>query len=132
MMTEKEQEKIRFENMMSKDQSNWWSCSKDENGKFYCSLGTILHFLYMFDNFNMAETCTVGSDKVNWYGETVATFEWSEKWNVPIFKFIKKYEYMQEQNDLLLKCIQEGEHIKWREKMNELYSGMKINMKINF
>lgn len=127
-----EQEEIRFENMMSKDQGNWWSCTKDADGKFYCSLGTILHFLYMFGNFNMAETCTVGDYKVTFHGETVATFEWSEKLNVPIFKFIEKYNYMQEQNDLLIKCLESGEHLKWREKRNELYSGMGRGLRINF
>jgi hypothetical protein len=127
-----EQEKIRFENMMSADQGNWWPCGVNKDGSFYLSLGTVLHFLYMFGNFNMAENCTVGDYKVTYHGEVVATFEWSEKLNVPIFKFIEKYKYMQEQNDFFIKCLENDEHLKWRKKMNKLYSDMGVTLKINF
>jgi hypothetical protein len=126
-MTDKEQSSIRFENMMADDQTSWWPPSKDKDGKIYLSLGTVLHFIYVYGNFNMAETCTVGSGKVNYQGEEVATFEMSEKYKIPVFKFIDKYKYMTENQEILLRGIDDGLHIEWRKKFEHLKEILKIN-----
>lgn len=127
MITDKEQFQIRFDNMMSHDTTNWWPCSKDKDGNVYLSVGTILHFLYMYGTFDMAETCTVGSGSVNYHGQQIATFEMSEKYKIPVFKFIEKYDFCNDNQELFLRGIDEGYHIEWRKKFEHLKNFLKIN-----
>jgi hypothetical protein len=121
------QEEIRFENMMSSDQGSWWPCSKDKDGKLYLSLGTILHFIYMYGSFNMAETCQVGDYKVRYQGEEAATFEMSEKYHIPVFKFIEKYKYMSDNQEIFLRGLDNDKHIEWRKKYDHLREILTIN-----
>lgn len=122
-----EQEIMKFENMMLDDQTSWWPCSKNEDGKMYLSVGTILHFLYMYGTFDMAERSLVGDGAVTYHGEEIATFEMSEKYKIPVFKFISKYKELIEMQDIFLRGIDNGLHTEWRKKMNHLSNLLKIN-----
>ena len=117
-----DQEKIRFENMMGSDQSNWWPCTKGE-----LTLGTVIHFIYIYGSFHLAESCQVGENEVTYYGEKVATFEMSEKYKIPVFTFVEKYKIMSDNQDIFLRGLEKELHLKWREKMNHLKDFIKIN-----
>jgi hypothetical protein len=124
------QDEIKFENMISDDQTRWWTCPRNEKGELYISLGTVLHFLYVYGNFDMAETATVGDGKVNYHGEQVATFttfKETDKYKLPIFTFIEKYNWMNEKQEIFLKGLDNNLHLKWREKMSHLKEFLTIN-----
>ncbi len=126
-MKELMKKRIRFENMMLRDTTSWWPCTKDKENKLFLSLNTILHFIYMYGSFDMAECCTVGVDTISYGGRDVAKFEMSEKYKIPVFEFIDEYKWMGENQDILLKGIEEGEHIKWRKKYEHLKDFLKYN-----
>ena len=125
-----EQEEIKFENMICDDQTNWWPCSRDKKGELYLSLGTVLHFLYVYGNFDMAERSIIGDGVVTFHGEQVATFttpKESDKYKVPVFTFIEKFNWMNEKQEIFLKGLDNDLHLKWREKMSHLKDLLKIN-----
>lgn len=52
--------------------------------------GRILHFLYHYCGFDVAEHATVGDGKVIYWGKDIATFAWSDRFgeaDVPVFTF---------------------------------------------
>ena len=54
-------------------------------------IGMVLHFLYHYCGFNVAEYATVGDGKVELYSEQFATFAWSTRFglsDVPEFRFL--------------------------------------------
>jgi hypothetical protein len=116
--------------MMFDDQSNWCECSRDKKGELYLSLGSVLHFLYVYGNFDMAENATVGDGKVNYYGEQIATFttfKETDKYKLPIFTFISKYDWMTENQEIFIQGLDHDLHLKWREKKSHLKDLLKIN-----
>lgn len=85
------------------------SCYRGYTGQ---SVGRIFHFIYYYGGLNMAETCSVGSSRVIYYGDVVAsnyTFTevevtglngWKFKSkDVPVFEFTEKYAWMNEQQN---------------------------------
>ncbi len=57
------------------------------------SIGRVLHFLYHYCGFDVAEMATIGDDKVTYHGEVIATFKFLGDTDIPFFTFmpIKSY-----------------------------------------
>ncbi|MDC7249488.1 MAG: hypothetical protein PQJ49_06205 [Sphaerochaetaceae bacterium] len=52
------------------------------------SLGQILSFIYVYCGFNVMESCSVGQNQVTLHSNRIATFEFDEEKQIPIFKFL--------------------------------------------
>lgn len=53
------------------------------------SIGRVLHFLYHYCGFNVAETATIGAKSVTYFGRKIATYEFpNEVDDIPIFTFL--------------------------------------------
>ena len=81
----------------------------------------------MFGTFDMAEHSLVGDGAVTYRGEEIATFEMSDKYKIPVFKFISKYKELIENQNIFLHGIDNELHTEWRKKMNHLSDLLKIN-----
>ncbi len=57
------------------------------------SLGRILHFLYFYCGFDLAEKCQVGTGEVLYWKERIATFEWLSDTDIPFFTFLPHENY---------------------------------------
>ncbi len=57
------------------------------------NIGRVLHFLYHYCGFDVAEMATIGNDQVTYHGEVIATFKFLGDTDVPHFTFkpIKSY-----------------------------------------
>lgn len=94
-----EQFKIRFENMYSNSITSWWSQYK------YPSFGSILHWLYTYGNFDMAEMSIVGKESILYHGKIAAKYKMDNELQMPIFEFNPEYEWMQINQEIFLEGL---------------------------
>ncbi len=71
------------------------------------SIGRVLHFLYYYCGFGVAEKATVGQNKVVYHGKTIATYEFLSDTDIPYFTFLPNLSHsgsdmkaMYEQNQM--------------------------------
>lgn len=51
------------------------------------SIGRVLHFLYHYCGFDVAEHAQIGASKVIYHGKTIATYEFLSDTDIPYFTF---------------------------------------------
>lgn len=86
------------------------------------SVGRVLHFLYHYCGFDVAEMATIGTEEVVYHGKQIATFKWiNERDDIPVFTFLPHLShsgtdmaahYEQRQKENLLQALLEQEPIK--------------------
>ena len=90
------QDQIKFQNVFSLLQ-------EPEFKKYsYKSLGMVIHYLQAY-GFVYYDACTIGDGQINHHGEVVAQFKWDAVLRLPIFTFGKKYNYINEIQQIYLK-----------------------------
>jgi hypothetical protein len=91
-MQEKSQKQIRYENTLLRSQIGEYKSYK------LGTLGNIIHWLYVY-NLIQYDTVQIGESKVKLHGNLVATYHLDKEKEMPIFKFVDKYDWMQETQD---------------------------------
>jgi len=96
-----EQEKIYFDNMQNRHACNWY---KD----LYKSFGSILHWMYVYDGLHIVEHILVGDGKVYYPTEKnlIATYEFDDDKQMPIFNFIDNYNNLNDIQDIYLRLME--------------------------
>lgn len=90
------QDQIKFENVLS-------ILQESEFNKYeYKSIGMVIHYLQAY-GFVDYDVCTIGDGQINHHGEVVAQFKWDAVLRLPIFTFGKKYDYINEVQQIYLK-----------------------------
>lgn len=56
-------------------------------------LGRILHFLYHYCGFDVAERAQVGQNEITYQGKRIATFEFLSDTDIPYFTFLPNMSY---------------------------------------
>jgi hypothetical protein len=85
---DKTQHQIRFENAHLRHLTGWWKNTPP------MSLGSIMHWIYVYSNLHTAERISVGSGIVSLGGDVLATIDYNEELRMPIFTFSENYKYM--------------------------------------
>lgn len=52
------------------------------------SIGRVLHFLYHYCGFDVAEMAAIGETMVHYHGDVIATYEFLSDTDIPHFKFV--------------------------------------------
>ena len=78
----REQEKIIFDNILSKLEYGWYKQYE------FKSVGIILSFIYAYTSLNIAERITVHPNKVVLHGKDFAYYGWDNDKKIPIFSFV--------------------------------------------
>jgi len=98
------QEEIRFQNTAIKHYSGWWSDCP------YKSVGSIMHWIYVYSNLQNAESIIIHEDHVTLRGRSYATFSFDDSLQIPIFKFSDDHEWERLTQEAYLKGLSE----KWK------------------
>lgn len=95
---EKSQDRIKFENLYNNSLSTWWSKYPFE------SFGSVIHWIYVYTNLNIAEQVTVGNNEVNYNGKLVARYTFNDKLQIPLFYHINDeiYPYFSENQEIYI------------------------------
>lgn len=86
------------------------------------SIGRVLHFLYHYCGFDVAEHAQIGQGKVHYHGGIIATYEFLSDTDIPHFKFVshphlhrgeEMVEYWEKaQREKIFEAIRDGEPAK--------------------
>lgn len=87
-----DQEKIIFNNILSKLESGWYKQYE------FKSVGMILSFIYAYTSLSIAEKVIVHPNKVVFRGMDFAYYGWDENKKIPIFSFVMDNDYTFNQN----------------------------------
>lgn len=104
------QEEIRFQLAASRHACGWWSKSP------YKSFGSIMHWLYVYSNLNIAESVIIGDGEAKLNGKLYATYTFDEALQLPIFDFQN-----QETDEILFqKAYLKGLREKWENPYEQV------------
>jgi hypothetical protein len=76
------------------------------------NIGRVLHFLYHYCGFDVAENATIGNDKVTYHGEVIATFKFLSDTDIPHFTFNPIFSYS---GTAMQEMWEENQRTKWHE-----------------
>lgn len=103
------QDEIKFINSYHTHQSGY--CRECD----FKSIGQVLHHIHIYSKrIDLASTVKVGIDDVHYGRDRIATFEFDYTLEIPVFKFLGEYEYL---ND-----IQEN----YLQGLRKIYTGKEI------
>lgn len=116
-MKNKSQEQIRFENLYTSHYGGWW---KNYSPK---SIGNIIHWIYVFGTLTMAETVTIGDNKIYWHGNLLMKFKYLD--DMPYFYELQdeKYQFIIDNQEIYLKGLKKFS--KFVKEIDEKYSEIK-------
>jgi hypothetical protein len=90
------QEQIKLKNIIS-------ALQNPEYKKYdYKSIGMVIHYLKAY-GFVDYDVCTIGDGQINRHGEVMAQFKWDADLRLPIFTFGKKYDFMNNVQQIYLR-----------------------------
>ena len=97
-----EQEKIYFSHMFSRHTSNWYPNK-------YKSIGSILHYWYVYDELFIVEHIIIGDGKIYYPDENtlIANYIWNEELQMPIFNSELNFRDINDKQKIYLKYIKE-------------------------
>jgi hypothetical protein len=82
-----DKEVIKYNNLKLKHQTG-----RLRNHK-YKSVGNILHWIYVYGNYDLSNKVQVSADTVEFSGDILATYIFDDVKQIPIFEFNKNFEY---------------------------------------
>lgn len=96
------QEEIKFQLIAVKHFTGWnRTCP-------YKSIGSIIHWIYVYCGLNIAERITVSIDHVNLNDKIYATFILDDEYEIPVFTFLNDNdEYLSMSQEAYLKGLKE-------------------------
>lgn len=96
------QEEIRFQNVAVNHYAGWWhDCP-------YKSIGSIMHWIYVYSNLHIAESIIIGQDSATLFGKPYCTFMFDDSLQMPIFKFENGHEWERLNQEAYLKGLSEN------------------------